>query len=225
MFGVVTGEIKGGLVKWKNNAPGPGADPATALLHGIGTSADPSTTSVANAKFMEYRCQSSASSGDNRLLYMRYNLSGAGGGECLRAFTTVTAALGTAHGAHLSLIPSGSGAISGLGVAARATLHIPDEAGFTSGTLSAIQAEIFADGAASDPDGVTELSFMRVIVSGTQAGIDDLEDDVFAISLQGFTPATGSLIEIGTGMGTVTGTIKIKIGSDIRFLPFYSSAG
>ena len=221
MFGAVTGEIKNGVVIWKNKN---GATPAKAILHGIGTSADPGLSSAADEKFMEYRCKSSASSGDNRLLYMRYELSGGGGGECLRAFTTVTASLGTAHGAHLSLIPSGSGALTGLGVAMRATLHIPNEAGFTSGTLSAIQAEIYADGSASDPDGVTELSFIRVVAGGTQAGIDDIEDDAFLFSLQGFTSATGNMIYENTTADS-DATIRVKIGSATYYMMLKDGEG
>lgn len=209
MFGAVTGEIRNGVVKWKTNN---GADASKAILHGIGTSADPSLTTTADGKFMEYRCKSNATSGDNRLLYLRYELGSTGGGECLRAFTSVTGSLGTAHGAHLSLIPSGSGAMSGLGVATRATLHIPDEAAFTSGTLAAIQAEIWADGSASDPDGVTELSFFRVVAGGTQAGIDDIEDDAYLMSLQGFTSASGSMIYVNTTADS-DATLRIKIGA------------
>ena len=54
-----------------------GADSASGLLAGVGTSADPATSSTANDKFLEFRCKSSATSGDNRLIYMRYELGGA----------------------------------------------------------------------------------------------------------------------------------------------------
>lgn len=199
----------------------------TSILTAGSGSSDKVTTATANVKFLRYYFENTAESGDNRGMYLRLFLGGAGGGgEAARIFTTCNdIAAGTAHGAHISLDFASTGSVTGLGVAMRATLHIPDDAGWAPGTVSAIQAEIYSDGANSDTDGATEVSFLRIIASGTQAGIDDLEDDAFAISLQGFTAATGSLIEIGTGMGTVTGTIKIKIGSDVRFLPFYSSAG
>ena len=196
-----------------------------------GSSASTAVSDSANGTrlFASY-LNSSATGGDQRAIYNRLWLSGIGSsGESLRSFCTINAvAANTAHGAHLSLnfvSVAGSGSLSGLGVASRATLHIPDDASFTSGTLAAVQAEIWADGAASDTDGVTEVSFIRVVAGGTQAGIDDIEEDAFLLSIQGFTAATGSLVELGTGMGTVTGTLKIKVGSDIRFLPFYSSAG
>ena len=113
-----------------------GSAPANALLGGIGTSADPATTSTAGKVFFEYRCQSTATSGDNRFLYMRYELNGTGGGECLRAFTKVTAVVATARGAHISLDVSTAGEITGLGVGVDAQLLLPGETGHELGHLS-----------------------------------------------------------------------------------------
>lgn len=199
----------------------------TSILTAGSGSSDRVTTATANVKFLKFYFENTATSGDNRGMYLRLYLGGTGiGGEAARIFTTIDdVAAGTAHGAHISLNFASTGSVTGLGVAMRATLHIPNDAGWAPGTVSALQAEIYADGSASDTDGATEVSFLRIVAGGTQAGIDDIEDDAFAISLQGFTAATGSLIELGTGMGTVTGTIKIKVGSAIRFLPFYSAAG
>ncbi len=178
-------------------------------------------------KFLQYYLESTATSGDIRGMYMRLYLSGAGaGGEAARLFTTINdVACGTAHGAHISLGFASSGELSGLGVAGRNTLHIPDDAGWTGGTLAALQAEIYSDGTASDPDGVTELSFIRVINDGHSNGKADVDTDAFLLSLQGMAAGTGKIVEIGTSMGTVTGTLKIKIAGDTRYLPFYSSAG
>ena len=192
----------------------------------------PYTWTLANAKadtrFLNFQFTGSMTSGDNRGIYNRLYLTGAGsGGESLRSFTDVEAACGTAHGAHISLTFSGTttGTLSGLGVAMRATLHIPDDAAWTGGTLSPILAEIYSDGTSSDPDGVTELSFISISNSGDSTGKADVDTDAFLFSIQGFTSGTSKLIEIGTGMGTVTGTLKIKIGADTRYLPFYSAAG
>jgi hypothetical protein len=198
------------------------------LAFGSSTSAGANQSSVAGTRWFEVYMNSTATSGDNRAQYVRLWLSGAnasGGGESLRAFTTVEAACGTAHGAHISLSFGAAGSLSGLGVAMRGTLHIPDNASWTSGTIAALQAEIYSDGAASDPDGVTEVSFIRVVNGGDTTGAADIDTDAVLFSLQGFTANTGSLVELGTGMGTVTGTLKIKIGADIRYLPFYSAAG
>lgn len=180
----------------------------------------------ANTRFLDFQWTLTATSGDNRGIYNRLYMNGAGaGGESFRSFTTVNAACGTAHGAHISLNFGASGSLSGLGAAIRGTLHIPDNASWTGGTLTAIEAEIYSDGTASDPDGLTEISFIRVVNGGDSTGLADIDTDAVLFSIQGFTANTGSMIELGTGMGTVTGTLKCKIGSDIRYIPFYSAAG
>ena len=226
MFGPVTGEIRNGVVKWKNKN---GADPANALLFGIGTDADPATTSTADKKFIEIRCSTSAASGDNRLVYYRYFMEGAGGGECMRASTVVNENLGTAHGAHFGIefeATAGGSECSGLGVGLRGTIMIPNIASWApTGTYAAGMFEIFSEGTASDPAGMTELSVLRLVNSGDSTGAVDIDTDAFLVSVQGFTSGTGKVVEIGTGMGTVTGTLKIKVGADTRFLPFYSAAG
>lgn len=226
MFGFVSGDIRNGIVKFKNKN---GADPANALLHGIGTTSSPATTATANKMFMEYRCSTTAASGDNRLQYLRYFLEGAGGGECLRAATIVNNNVGTAHGAHFGMefeATAGGSECSGLGVGVRGTLTIPNVASWApSGTYAAAMFEIYSDGTASDPAGMTELSVLRLANSGNATGAADVDTDAFLISVQGFTAGTGKVVEAGTGMGTVTGTLKIKIGADTRYLPFYSAAG
>ncbi len=76
----------------------------------------------------------------------------------------------------------------------------------------------------SDPAGMTELSVLRLSNSGNSTGMADVDTDAFLISVQGFAAGTGKVVEEGTSMGTVTGTLKIKIGADTRYLPFYSAA-
>ncbi len=96
-------------------------------------------------------------------------------------------------------------------------LHVPDDAGWTGGTLAAIQAEIFSDGAASDTDGLTEISFIRVVNGGNSSGIADVEDDGFLLSLQGFTSATGNMIYENTTADS-DATIRIKIGATTYYM-------
>ena len=201
---------------------GTGAASANAILLGRGTSADPVTTSVADKKMIEFRCETTASSGDNRLMYLRYAMGGAGDGECLRAFTVVEANLGTAHGAHLSLVFSasaGGSECSGLGVACRATLHIPNVASWLpTGTYAAMNAQIFSDGSNSDPAGMTELSFLRMSNDGDATGKADVDTDAYLFSIQGFATAanstkvirTDSLVEMNTPN---TVGLRIRIGS------------
>lgn len=177
------------------------------------------TTSSADTKLLEFSFTNSATSGDNRGIYNRFYLSGAGGGgEAFRNFTTVQAACGTAHGMHSSLsFDSSAGSLSGLGAAARCTLHIPDNASWTGGTLAAVMAEIYSDGDASDPDGLTELSFIRVVNGGSANGIADVDDDAFLLSLQGFSIASGNVIAAKSS-AAVSHTARIKIGSTVYYL-------
>lgn len=189
----------------------------------IGDSTTPLADDTVDLSFDSKYISSIATSGTSRVMYERLYLDGAGlTGEALRAFTTVRAACTTAHGAHISLSFAGTatGTLSGLGAAVRATLQIPNDAAWTSGTLTAIEAEIFADGSNSDCDGCTEVSFIRVNIGGTQAAIDKIEDEAFLLSVQGLTSGSGSVFKSGTTLGTTgVGTLKIKIGSTTGYIP------
>lgn len=205
-----------------------GAASASGLLIGRGTSADPATTAVADAKFVELRCSTSAATGDNRLMYLRYAIEGAAGGECLRALTMINENTSTAHGAHLSLgfeAAAGGSECSGLGVAARATLHIPDIASWApTGTYAVGMFEIYSDGSDSDPAGMGELSILQLANSGDATGAADIDTDAFLLSIQGFTSGSGKTVyDAADTSPTVGGSLKIKIGSDTRYLYFYDS--
>lgn len=202
----------------------------TSKLLGGGTSANPLTTTTADLKFIEFRAESTAASGDNRLLYMRYALGGAGGGETLRALTKVEANLGTAHGAHLSLgflATAGGSECSGLGIACRGTLHIPDIASWApTGTYAAGMFEIFSDGSNSDPAGMTELAVLRLENAGNATGRADVDTDAVLMSIQGFTVGNEAAdlvyvntITAATINANCTEALKIKINGNIRFIP------
>ena len=214
-------EMTGRIVQ--TNANGITSDTPLVLA---GNSTTRLKTSSANTKFLQYYFENTATSGDNRAMYLRLYLSGAGsGGEAARIFTTINdVAGGTAHGAHISLNFGSTGELTGLGVAVRGTLHVPDDAGWTGGTLSAIQAEIYADGTASDPDGITELSFIRVVNGGHTNGKADVEDDAFAFSFQGFTSATGNMIYENTTADS-DATIRVKIGATTYYMMLKDAEG
>ena len=144
---------------------------SNALVLGVGASASRATTATANKNFFEFRVENTATSGDNRGIYNRLYLGGAGGGgESLRSFTTIDdVAAGTAHGAHISLNFGDTGSITGQGVAMRGTLHIPDQAQ-SGGTYAAVQAEIWADGSSSDISGATTHAVWRTVVGGDATG-------------------------------------------------------
>ena len=201
---------------------------ATGSLVNAGTSAAPvSAGTVADAKFVSVYAKSEAVSGDARTAYLRLYVAGAGGaGEAVRAFCTVdgVAAAGTVNGIHASLNFANSGTANGSGYAAKCTLHIPNDASWTSGTIAAIMAEIYSDGTDSDPDGVTELSFMRFTNDGSAK--DDVDDDAFLFSLQGFTAGDAKMYSENTSaVGTMAGSLKIKIGANTRYIAVRSTIG
>ena len=159
---------------------GNSAADSAGLILGSGTAASPATTATADKNFIEFRVENTATSGDNRGMYLREYLAGAGGGgEALRVFTTVDdVAAGTAHGMHCSLNFDTSGSVTGQGIAGRFTLHMPSTALSASNvTYAAIQAEIWSDGATSDPAG-NLLSAIRVVNGGNTTGAADVDDDV-----------------------------------------------
>lgn len=188
------------------------APSAAALTFGIGASATRATTATADKNFVEFRTESTATSGDSRGIYNRLYLGGAAvSGESLRTFTTVDdVAAATAHGAHISLNFNATGSVTGLGVASRCTLHVPDDAGWTPGTIAAVQAEIWSDGDASDTDGATEVSFIRVVNGGNANGIADVDDDAFLLAFSGGAIGAGNMVAAQTA-AAVSHTIRCKM--------------
>ena len=212
----IIGEVSGNVNRLLKLKAQKGADAANALLFGIGTSSDPATTSVADKKVFEYRCQSTATSGDNRLLYMRYELNGTGGGECIRAFTKLTATIGTARGAHISLDVATTGAITGLGVGVDAQILIGNSA-LSGGTWAVVNAEIFSAGTSSDPAG-NVISYFRAVNGGNSTGGADVDDDVSLFSIQGHTIGSGNLIVTEVDETKFSHKIRILIGSTTYYL-------
>lgn len=198
------------------------------LFGGGGSTTNPVTSAIAG-KHWEFVGETTATSGDNRLFYLRYYLTGdgstTGGGECLRVFTTVNdAAVGTAHGAHISLSFGSTGTLTGLGVAMRATLHLPN-ASPVGGTLAAGQIEVWSDGASSDPAG-SLLSFLRFVNGGNATGVANVDDDAFLFELSGFTAGSGHLFDstINTAGPQIDHTIKIKTPAGTGYIPVMDNA-
>jgi hypothetical protein len=156
-------------------------------------------------------------------MYLRTYFSGAGGGgDALRVFTTINSVVcGTAHGAHISLnfvSSANSGRLTGLGVAMRGTLHIPSDADWTSGTLAAVQAEIYSDDEHSDPDGLTELSFIRIVNGGHANGIADVDDDANLLVISGGTIASGNMVQAETDETKFSHKIRCKVHGSTMYL-------
>ena len=214
-----------GKIQFTGCGTGTPAVAASAVIAGVGTSASPCTIATADAKFMEFRCSTTATSGDNRLLYMEYTLAGTGGGECLRVNTRVHANVATAHGAHFGLEflnTAGTSECSGLGVACRGTLMIPNIASWApTGTYAAGMFEIYSEGTNSDPAGMTELSVLRLCNSGHATGAADVDDDAFLLSIQGFTtPGTWTTgLTAATVNAACTTALRIKVGATTHWIP------
>jgi len=191
----------------------------------FGTSAARIVEDTADMKFVAMYFDNGATSGDNRGIYLRQYLTGAGGGgEALRVFTTVeNVAAGTAHGAHISLNFGATGTVTGTGIAMRGTLHLPDVALASNVTMTAVQAEIYSDGSASDPGGGTILSYFRAVNGGHANGISDVDDDAVFFDIQGLTSGSGSTFQSGLTAATVnaatTAVLKCLVGSTTYYIP------
>lgn len=170
-------------------------------------------TSNADVNMLDFRFTNSATSGDNRGLYNRFYLSGAGGGgESLRSFTTVSdVAAGTAHGAHVSLNFATSGSVTGLGVATRTTLHVIDGA-LTGGTYAAFQPEVWADGDGSDVSGATTFAILRPSLGGDDTGVANIDANAYLIDFAGFTAGSGNMLD--TDITALTGKAGIRVAID-----------
>lgn len=192
----------------------------SALVFGAGTSASPATTATADKNFLDFRTQSTATSGDARGIYNRLYLAGAGvSGESLRSFTTVNnVAAATAHGAHISLSFGATGTITGQGIATRSTLHLKDEALASNVTMAALQAEIYSDGANSDPGGSTKLSYLRCVNDGHANGIADVDDDASLIEIIGHTIGAGNMVVAEADETKFSHKIRINIGGTTYYL-------
>jgi len=207
------------------------ADAASAVLLGSGTTAAPNTSATADAKFIELRCSTTAAaSSDARLFYGRFAFDGehaSAGGECVRGISVVNENIGTAHGAHFGLsfkAEAGGSECSGLGVGLRGTLQIPDIASWApAGTYAAGMFEIYSDGTASDPAGMTELSVLRLCNSGDATGAADVDTDAFLFSIQGFTAAADttkvvSSVSLAELPGSTVG-LRVKVGATTYYIP------
>lgn len=119
---------------------------SAALLHGAGTAAAPEETSEADKNFLGYWTKSTAASGDSRGLYLRHYLggvtAGAGYGDAVRAFATVTGTgYAYASGLHATMQINAGATVTGSGAGARATLAAAAESRTLAGKLAALQVD------------------------------------------------------------------------------------
>jgi hypothetical protein len=189
------------------------AEPTSnALYCGACNATTRAKTILPDKHMIDFRWENSAATGDNRGIYNRLYLTGAGtgGGESLRTFTTIeNVTLGTAHGAHISLNFAASGQVTGLGVGMRGTCHVPDNASF-GGTVAAVQAEFYHDGGASTLAGCTHAN-LRLVNDGNSTG---KATHTNWISLVG---ANAANVVAGTVGGTAKG-IRIIIDGVVHYI-------
>lgn len=199
-----------------------GAISTTALLLGVGTTANPAETDTASKNFIDIRAKSTATSGDNRLAYLRYDLDGAGAsGECLRAFTDLGAALATARGAHISLQAGATGYVSGLGVGVDAQLYVKNEV-LAGGTYAALNSEIYSEGSTTAVSGVTSLSFLRAVLGGDATGAGRVDDKAYLVTVTGGANGSGNMVGALNGneptWTSKTGLIRVSLNGTDAYL-------
>jgi len=188
----------------------------------IGTEAEPQTSVFATNR-QQWYIRNAAATGTIRSFYNRLYLSGGAGGEALRCYTIVehAAPVDTCNGAHISLnFGASAGNITGLGTALRATLHCAARA--IGGTTAAIQAELYGEASGSVGGNMT---LIRAVIDGSDGTAKaNLETNATLLSVV-CTADTGKLVEVGTGMGTVEGTLKIRVNGALKYLPYYAAPG
>lgn len=202
-----------------------GGAATAALLFGAGTTVTPCTTATANKNYIGFWADSTATSGDSRLMYIRQYFSGAGvSGEALRAYGTVnnvTAAVGgTVNGAHISLSVTGaSGAISGQANALRATLDFADSPTAVGGTCAVITADT---NIAAGPTIPANTAYFRTNNVGTQK-IDYFASIVNPSTAMVAAAGTGANSPAKTGGGEAAKALLITIDGVDYWIGLFSS--
>jgi len=193
-----------------------GAASASGILMGVGTSANPATTAVAGSIFMEFRTQSSATSGDSRCLYMRHDISGAGGGgDALRSFIKVSAAAATCRGAHISVDLADAGSLSGFGAAVDAQVMLGAAA--YDDDVTSMNLEIYGNAGAT----VTgRTSMIRGVIQGDATAVADINANAFFLDLSNVTASATGFIDTDITALTGYGSLKVRCpDGTTRYIP------
>jgi len=170
-------------------------DNAVGYNFAMGTSASPDSNGTAGHKFVQLYTKSTATSGDNRSIYNRYDIDGAGAsGESLRSFTDLGAAAATARGAHISLQAGATGYVTGLGAGVDSQLYFKNEVLASNGTYAGLNVELYSEGSTTAVSGATSLSFARFVLGGDTTGAGRVEDKVNLITITGGSNASGNVV-------------------------------
>lgn len=194
------------------------------LLMGIGTVGDPATSATGDDKFIELRCETTATSGDNRLQYMRYYMNGINltGGECLKAGTVLGAAIGTARGGQASIEASSTGYVTGFACGWDALLEVADSAVPSGGTYCAGQSQVWMTGSASDLSAAASHAIHRFSVAGGDATAEGTVLNAFNFDVANCV-GNGKLIEEGTNLGTIKQSIRVLVNGVAGYLLLYDA--
>jgi len=169
-------------------------DNAVGYNLGMGSSASPESNGTAGHKFIQYYTKSTATSGDNRSIYNRYDIDGAGAsGESLRSLTDLGAAASTARGAHISLQAGATGYVTGLGAGVDAQLYLKNEV-LAGGTYAGQNIEIYSEGSTTAVSAVTSMSFLRCVLGGDSTGAGRVEDKANLITITGGSNGSGNIV-------------------------------
>ena len=174
-----------------------GADSAGALLIGVGTTGDPATTATADKNALEFRTQTTATSGDYRAIYARTDFAGAGGGgEGFRGNTVITAAADNVISGNFGTeIKAAGGSITGLAVGCRGALTMPNETQ-TGGTVYAGMSEIWLGGTSTVAN-FTKHAIHAFGVEGADASTRNAQIDTL-FEVYGVTSTSGGLFYANT---------------------------
>lgn len=183
---------------------------------GVGTTVSPAASSTANDFFVEMRTRSSATSGDNRGLYWRHEFTGVGGGgETIRAFSKISAAVATARGAHISLDIATAGSLSGFGAAIDSQLMLGGAA--YDDDITALNLEIYANASAT----VTgRTSMIRPVIQGDSTAVANVNANAFFLDLSNVTASASGLIDTDITALTGYGALRVRCPDGVtRYIP------
>ena len=196
------------------------------LLIGIGTAGSPATTDVGGAKFIELRAETTATTGDNRLQYMRYYMNGVNttGGECLKAGTVLEKKIGTARGGQASIEVSDVGYVSGFACGWDALLEVTNKAVPSGGTYCAGQSQIMMTGSSSTLAATSQHSIHRFSVFGGDATAEATVLNAFSFDVEN-CDGDGLMVYTHTGDDTTdpAGSIRILVNGTARYLRFWTA--
>ncbi len=182
------------------------------------------TDDTAGRRFFNIYTDCGATSGTSVGLYVRNYITGAGGSNaCLRIYSDVEGvAASTAQGIQCSVgfgESTTTGSVTGLGVAGRFQVGLADIAYPGTGTIAAVQAEIYSFGASSDPAN-NAIACFAAVNDGHADGMADVDDDAVLFHLRGWTVGDGNMIasKSAGACPDVVESIRIKTPNGLRYI-------